>query len=174
MTTLEDLNDMCKDKNVDMSKHAEMAAQYGLAMLDYHNMFYGIKVYVNLSEQAEGKPLTEWKRSKGSRTIYDSEREITEKFKKFCEERKRPLDRHKREQMTKALLHCCEARHELLHRSPEKACEKFLNKMLESGKGLTGADYYKELTESIRNPLKVLTETPLQFREFMILLNAQK
>ena len=124
MTMLEALNDMHKSN----PKHAEAAAYYGMAVLAYHHIFFGIKLYVSSAEEAEGEPLTDWKSLQGDQPWYDGEPKIVKKFTEFCEKRKNRPGFPEYEEFVQSLTACCEARDKLLHAITEESREELFSR----------------------------------------------
>ena len=168
MTMLKDLNDLHKS----MPEHAEAAAHYGLAMLTYHDTFFGVKTCVNFDERKKGQPLTDWKRLKDGK--YDGERDITKKFREFCERNKDLPDFPEHERLVQHLFACCDARDKLHHVVTEQAREEYMRRMQELGKPLLSADYHKELLERIREHSEVIVKASKEFTQFLSLINSRK
>ena len=140
---------------------AEFAVLYGVALASYQRIFYGVKMRVDLYRKAEDKPPMQWKIS-GKEEKYDDERKITEKFQKFCEERKSQPRFSGYEGLVESLFACCNARHALVHKIPEKAREIYFVKMQEEGRAISIVNYYTELTKMAKEPYDIITDTELQ------------
>ena len=158
MNIVKDLNDMHKRT----PEFAEFAVLYGVALASYQRIFYGVKMRVDLVRKAENKPPMQWKILRGKEEKYDDERKITKKFQKFCEERKNQPRFSGYEGLVESLFACCDARHALVHKIPEKAREIYFVKMQKEEGSIAIANYYKELTEMTKDPYEIITNTELQ------------